>query len=252
VPVKFRVHLIAQEEIKTSELTPDRLHGLFFSLLGRNLAEILHKDYSVKPFSIWNREIFRTEGKFLKISLEIAFLSDELFPQFLSSYILSQKKHIEINGHPLLKSKKPYIRKNWILTYQSLLADASPEKTIVFDFKTPVSFKKYKIDYPLPDPFLVFKSLFTKWNRYSDLKAPDDVMQVIKSRIAVSGAWLKTKKVEFAKLGKIVGFTGRVVYWVDVNDTETLKWVNALARFAEFAGVGRKTTMGFGKVRLVV
>jgi len=45
---------------------------------------------------------------------------------------------------------------------------------------------------------------------------------------------------------------GRVYMFAKNYDTDFLKNVNALARFAEFAGVGRKTTMGFRKVRLVV
>ncbi|WP_164930659.1 CRISPR system precrRNA processing endoribonuclease RAMP protein Cas6 [Aquifex aeolicus] len=78
--------------------------------------------------------------------------------------------------------------------------------------------------------------------RFSDFPLDADLREFIEKNIFVSGVWTKTRKVETGQNAKLVGFTGRVVYYV---------WINALSSFSEFAGVGRKTTMGFGKTRKV-
>jgi CRISPR-associated endoribonuclease Cas6 len=50
---------------------------------------------------------------------------------------------------------------------------------------------------------------------------------------------------------KQVGFTGRVTYGLMAADEAARCQLNALAKFAFYAGVGIKTTMGMGQCRRV-
>ncbi|WP_456460084.1 CRISPR system precrRNA processing endoribonuclease RAMP protein Cas6 [Desulfurobacterium sp.] len=52
-----------------------------------------------------------------------------------------------------------------------------------------------------------------------------------------------------ASLKKITGFRGRIVFYNASKDDEFSRIITQLTLFAPFCGVGRKTTMGFGKVR---
>ncbi len=249
MPVKFSVCLIPERPIPLSEIKPDKIHGVFFSLIDRKLGEELHKPSRIKPFVLGIPKLFRSEESVERIFLRISFLEDTLFPKFLSSLLLHEGKDIFINDIKLKKLKKPFIDERWIKTYETLYKDSSTEKTIVFDFITPTSFKRGKKDYPLPDPKLIFKGLIRKWLFFSDIRIDTDLRKVIEEDIEVMGAWIRTKKIALSE-GKITGFTGRVVLYINNNNKEILKWINTLAKFSEFAGVGRKTTMGFGMVKL--
>ncbi len=249
MPALLGVSLVPEKEIPSSELTPDRIHALFFSLLRSDLAKELHRPSRIKPFCLWFSPFFGPEKKLSKFRMEISFLKEDLFPKFLSSFLLEDSP-LKLGEIGLKKIKRPHISEENILSYRKIYENAPEEKTIVMDFLTPTCFKKGSADYPLPDPFLVFKSLIRKWSAFSEIKVEVDLREVFEKKIRVAGAWIRTRKVELSRLGKILGFTGRVVFYVESEEGEVLKWVNALAKFGEFAGVGRKTTMGFGKVRI--
>ena len=249
MPVRLSVSLIPEKPIPSSLLTPDRIHGLFFSLLDEKTAEELHRPAKIKPFSLWFPQFFGEEKELHRINLHISFLKESLFPVFLSSLILEKSDGLFIENVRLKKLKKPHIKEDFVISYEDLYRSSIPEKTVVLDFITPTSFKKGEHDYPLPDPTLLFKGLIRKWIRFSEVRIEKDLRDVIQERIAVAGAWIKTRKIKLSRLGKITGFTGRVVYYIDSEDEEAVRWLNTLARFAEFAGAGRKTTMGFGMVR---
>jgi len=163
--------------------------------------------------------------------------------------MLHETRDIFINNVKLKRLKKPFIDERWIKSYETLYEDSEVKKTLVFDFITPTTFKRGKKDYPLPDPKLIFKGLIRKWLFFSGKKIDTDLKKVIEEDIEIMGAWIRTKKVTLSG-GKITGFTGRVVLHINNNNKDVLKWINTLARFSEFAGIGRKTTMGFGMVKL--
>ncbi len=258
MPLRFRVYLIPEKVLPISEFTPDRLHGIFFSLLSNNLAEEIHSSNGVKPFSLNFLISFQGKKQPLfgagfetvdRIILEISFLDEGLFPRFLSSYLLEDKE-IKLGDVRLKKLKRPQIREKDLISYENLFSSAEPNRRVELRFLSPTTFRRGNLDHPLPDPDLIFKGLIRKWQRFSDLKIDVDLREVIKHRIAVAGAWVGTRRVHLSGFGWIVGFTGRVILSFEERDERVLKWLNTLIRFGEFAGVGRKTTMGFGVIRL--
>ncbi len=247
MPVRCSVCLIPEKPLSPEILKPKYIHGLFFSLVDRKLGEKMHGGY-VKPFALRFQRLMKTEEGLNRFFLEVSFLQDELFPQFLSSLILGDRS-AHIGELSIRYLKKPYIREENVKSYRAIYEEAEPRDTIVLDFLTPTTFKKGDYDHPLPEPRLIFKGLIRKWQRFSDLRIGVDLRETIERDIHLSGLWIKTRKVELSDRAKLTGFTGRVVLFVDSGKEEVLKWLNTLARFSEFAGVGRKTTMGFGAVR---
>ncbi|RLJ70816.1 CRISPR-associated endoribonuclease Cas6 [Hydrogenivirga caldilitoris] len=200
MPVRLSVPLIPEKPVSSSLLTPDRAHGLFFSLLDEKTAEELHKPAKIKPFCLWFPQFFGEEKELDRINLHISFLKESLFPAFLSSLILEKNDGLFIENVKLRKLRKPYIREDLVLSYEDLYKKSVPENTIVLDFLTPTSFKRGEHDYPLPDPAPLFKGLIRKWVRFSGVRIEKDLREMIQERIAVAGAWIKTKKVELSKL----------------------------------------------------
>ena len=248
MPVRFSVGFIPERPILQNELSPERIHGLFFSIIGNKLAEELHKPSKIKPFCIGIPNLLKESNKFERIFLRISLLDENLFPRVLSSILLNNED-IYISGIKLRKILKPFIDERWIKSYDSLVKHVKPDKTIIFDFKTPTSFKKGDKDYPIPDPTLIFKSLIRKWCAFSPIPINVNLRNAINNDIEIMGVWIRTKKISFSKVGKLTGFVGRVVFYIDSEDIEIIKWINILGKFSEFAGIGRKTTMGFGMVR---
>ncbi len=259
MPVRFRVSLFPQEPLKVSELFLDRLHGVFFSLMEEPLARELHEGSSLKPFSLsFFCDIDGTvkplpaeeEATTRRVIIEISFLKEDLFSRFLASYML--KKHrVSLGGVPLKVSKKPLIREKDLVGYERLLRKAHGSDRFTLKFITPTTFRRGRTDYPLPDPKLIFKGLIRKWQAFSDHRIDIDLREVIEKGVKVSGAWIGTRRVDFSDMGFATGFRGRVLLSLDGLDDKVKGWLATLLHFGEFAGVGRKTTMGFGKVRLV-
>jgi CRISPR-associated endoribonuclease Cas6 len=106
------------------------------------------------------------------------------------------------------------------------------------------------MDYPVPDPSLIFKSLLRKWNTFSpeSLKFKNIPIKLLSENLQIGGLWIKTEKKIVLRTGKLTGFTGRVFINARTSNQNLLKAINTLSLFSEFSGVGRKTTMGFGKV----
>ena len=253
MPGKIRVGFKALENIPVKEVTPDRIHGLFFSLLDEKTAKKLHDIKGLKPFTLYS-PLFFTESEETTdfIPLEITFLNDELFSETTTAVVLNaNRKNLKL-GEVSLKVLRGFrIQDGDIVSYETLLETAAPERDIIMDFFSPTSFKKGQFDFPLPLPELIFKSLINKWNTFSSIKLnPKELIPEIRNHIHISGCWIRTTKIELASLKKITGFKGRVLLFNSSKNTDFQKTVSALANFSTFSSVGRKTTMGFGKVRI--
>lgn len=115
---------------------------------------------------------------------------------------------------------------------------------ITLNFISPTSFKQYQNIQPFPLPELVFNSLLRRWNRFapSDLHFPEVQWQGL-----VSAFDLKTHGLKM-EAGAEIGSVGWVKY--RFLDSEQARIATILSQFAVFSGVGRKTTMGMGQVRV--
>ena len=90
--------------------------------------------------------------------------------------------------------------------------------------------------------------LCDRWNTYSEIPInPEIIEYIFPSRFEI-----KTEVVKNYDTHSFIGCIGEIGYRV-LGDVEPLviKQINALADFAMFSGIGRKTTMGMGMVRRV-
>ncbi|MGB9762363.1 MAG: CRISPR system precrRNA processing endoribonuclease RAMP protein Cas6 [Caldimicrobium sp.] len=264
MPIKFDVNIKLIPERKKESvtlITPDQLHGFFFSLIPPRLAEEFHNSYKVKPFSIWAREIFnfthRREDEsgetpketpketLSKLTLTIGLLKDEYFPQIVSE-LFEEKKNLYLGPYKVkIELKNQLIRNDTYFSYESAL-EIKPKPYLSFTFLTPVAFKKGEIDYPLPDPKNIFKSLIKKWNYFSPYKISVDLREALENKVCILFTKIRTHKIKLSLGSGVTGFTGKVVISGKGLTQEELLWLNVLGEFSNFSGVGRKTSMGLG------
>lgn len=108
-------------------------------------------------------------------------------------------------------------------------------------FYSPTSFKQGKVVIPFPLPELVFTNLHKRWNTFapSALQLPDVEWQGMVSEYQL------TTEVLHLRGGVEIGFQGWTKY--RFPDPQQAQLAIALAHFAAFSGVGRKTAMGMGQ-----
>jgi CRISPR-associated endoribonuclease Cas6 len=131
-------------------------------------------------------------------------------------------------------------------SYDQLYEQASDtHRLITFDLATPVAFRQGGYDSVLPTRECVFSSLLSRWNKYSGIEFSDIPLELIYP----SSFNINTDVVTNYD-SKFIGCLGKIDFRIlgDV-DAVVIKQINALADYALYAGVGRKTTMGMGMVR---
>lgn len=247
MPVKVRILFYLEDSIPVKELFPERIHALFFAVLPEKISQEIHSIGGIKPFTVCSDAFFleNEESEVKKVKLTITLLRDELFPFLSEGIILGRKLNIggiKITGRKIVSLKHK--------TYEELVEEGKATKDFLFYFKTPTTFKKGDADYPVPEPVLIFKSLLKRWNSYSERKFQLS-SEKLRKTLQIGGLWIRTRKLPVSQNAKLTGFTGRVFINARTEDEDTLRKLHTLSLFAEFSGIGRKVTMGFGKALLL-
>lgn len=212
-------------------------HAQFFKWLATAdpiLAEYLHQQQQL-PFTLSLSSGSRPK-------LRIGLLQKQLLTPLLLG--LDQALGIEIQlagitcqvGHSIDIIQTKYFEQ---------LAQTTSQEVIELEFLSPTSFKQGQSVQPFPLPELIFASLLRRWNFFAPeaFRFPAIVWQGL-----VSAFNLKTHALRMEG-GAEIGSVGQVRY--RFPDPEQAKIATILAHFACFAGVGRKTAMGMGQVRIL-
>lgn len=119
------------------------------------------------------------------------------------------------------------------------------DRHISFAFCTPTAFRQGEYDSALPTRDSVFNSLLKRWKNYSNLEISETIIEAI----FPSFFDIRTEIVAEQR-SKFIGCVGNITYRILANvDPILIKQINALADFAVYSGIGRKTPMGMGMVR---
>lgn len=124
-----------------------------------------------------------------------------------------------------------------------ILKQARHSRTVKMTFATPTSFANSgrTRQHVLPDASRVFGNLVRRWRAAGGEEVPDlryQEVTVIDARIATCRVALKKYRV--------YGFVGHALYEVP---EDLACWYHTLAEFATYAGVGQRTSQGFGRVK---
>jgi CRISPR-associated endoribonuclease Cas6 len=136
--------------------------------------------------------------------------------------------------------------------WQTLLATPA-QPTITLYFCTSTAFSLGSHEYCLfPEPSLLFGGLLREWNKYApeQMRKEKQIVQdsSLNEHIAVTACRLHHAYLHFPSYVQ-KGFVGQCTYQLR-TDRLLASHLTTLAAFAYYAGVGYKTTMGMGQIRV--
>ena len=253
------VNFKAEDDIYFNYFPGESLHAMFFNLLSKQdkaKAKLLHDDKRVKAFSISpilpypsfvkGRRKLKAKKKYF---FRITFLVDEWYLLFMESFLFQgaklnlQNKKIEITEVKTVSKSDKRCR---FIEYDKLIEMAKKDRKIKFKFHSTTTFRLDEQHLIYPKPEILFYSLKTKWEAFSDYQLElreDDLKKIYISRYDLNSTMEKFNGY------MIKGFCGNCEY--ELSDKLTArkrKDLNLLADFAFYSGVGYKTTMGLGQV----
>ena len=107
-------------------------------------------------------------------------------------------------------------------------------------------------EFPPPAP-TALRRAFRAWNKFSRIKLPQTIFNRLYWAEPTFPTYLESDAVELTFKGRkqvIVGYRGLITYKLGKFSAQEGKVITGLARYAEFSGIGRKTSMGFGVTRV--
>ncbi|BDI17699.1 hypothetical protein ANSO36C_35010 [Nostoc cf. commune SO-36] len=273
MPHSLVLNLLPQSPIPPQYLTGRHLHALFLTLVSSvdsTLGDRLHDSTADKAFTLsplqTNSPLLKggRGGSKLQYSHQqpipagtpcwwrISLLDDTLFGKLTQLWLnLNPNRpwHLgpadlyitSIQGTP--QSIQPWANAN---TYAQLYEEASDRNSSInLSFSTPTAFRQGQYDTTLPTRESVFNSLLSRWNKYSGI----EFTQIAIESIFPSFVNIHTEILADSR-SKFIGILGEVTYKIlGAIEPIQIKQINALADFALYTGVGRKTTMGMGMMR---
>ncbi|MFB8787933.1 MAG: CRISPR-associated endoribonuclease Cas6 [Potamolinea sp.] len=291
MPHSLILNLVPVSPIYPQFLTGRHFHALFCTLVShvdQELGDRLHSEKTEKAFTLSPlqvssftsnvpphqrgiRGVHGGKGGFKNHFLQwehsqaipagtlcwwrISLLDDALFGKLTELWLNLNPQHpwhlgpadlhiTSILGTP--QSTQPWAH---ACSYAQLYEQASEsDRVFSFSFATPAAFRQGHYDTALPTRDCIFNGLLKRWNKYSGL----EFYEIAIESIFPSFFNIRTEIVADSR-SKFIGCVGEVSYRL-MGDLEPLqiKMVNALADFALYAGVGRKTPMGLGMVRRLI
>jgi CRISPR-associated endoribonuclease Cas6 len=195
--------------------------------------------------------------------LRFTVLYPPIFERFMARFLEGEGRPVLRLGRAVLLIKEILVTPGshpWAgyTSWARLAGEARAADEVTLDFCSPTAFgfgqKRWgKKAVVLPDPELVLGSLARSWNSLSPppLGVDRDALRAYAQEHVVVKRMegLRTQMLRFRRAPQ-VGFVGRVTYGLMENDAEMRCTVNALAELAFYSGVGMKTAMGMGQVRV--
>ncbi len=274
MPHSLVLNLLPQSPIPPQFLTGRHLHALFLTLVSSvdtQLGNYLHeskadKAFTLSPLQVISRQKSGVRSQNHTLQWEhtkpipagtpcwwrISLLDDTLFSKLTQLWLNLNPQHpwhlgpadlhiTSILGTP--QSTQPWAN---AIAYTQLYQQASEsDRQIDLSFCTPTAFRQSNYDCALPTRELIFNSLIKRWNQYSGI----ELSKTLVEHIFPSFFDIRTEIVADSR-SKFIGCVGAMNFRI-LGDVEPLviKQINALADFAIYSGVGRKTTMGMGMLR---
>lgn len=254
VSQKMLIELTAENGwVDGEQLTGRGLLGMFYEVLARYnkpLADMLHGGQEVNPFTI--TPLFSPLGTLEQV--EIVGLSARCCDGIAAAWQTAVSDQYCLHwGDQLFQAKQIVCEKS---VYVGELATSEPKRIVGLEFCSPTAFKAGPQTLPLPLAHNVFRRPLQLWNEQT---RQQPMLQIGKTwldwcerQVFVYSHNICTKQVLIhPKQAPIIGFVGEVWFRIHEGSPIQLSTLHALARFAEWSGVGAKTAMGMGKVAFI-
>lgn len=237
------------------------MHAVFFNLLNdfaAGLGNFIHDTMNIKPFTVsfldpaekipsrQENWIVRRGDKFL---WRVTGLNAEILqtimrvPIGLEIQVGTLTLRLENFG-----GKADFVA---VKDFISRIKNSQPADEICFEFVSPTTFRIDNFDAPYPRAELIFASLADKWTQSAMPAAVDKkIIRELTAQVHLSEWGGQCKKFYLTRDRGTLAFWGKFFYSVENLSADIKKVFMLLAKFGEFAGVGRLTGQGFGQTRI--
>ncbi|MPY66372.1 CRISPR system precrRNA processing endoribonuclease RAMP protein Cas6 [Deinococcus sp. SDU3-2] len=227
------------------------LHGLVFAALEHlnpGLSAHLHAA-EVKPFRVGAAQWQDVEGGAV-VRFLLGALADDLTDVLLEAFTpggTHGDENATLWGEVL--DVEVLARETYAALY-ARHAGGTSGRTIHLRFVTPTTFQATGLDMPFPVPKTVFYGLQRRWEAFSDLRFGEDLNGWVGRAVRVQDFQLRPRSVYFkgVREAALSACVGEVQFTLARPGDIEPAFVRLLADYANFAGVGYKTTYGLGHV----
>ncbi len=241
---KCRIELGASDAKNFPYDAGSLFHGYLMHLIDKDSASEFHRS-GLKPYSqfiewekdklFWNIQSFSSEAR--KIVIE-PLLSSEI----THIPILHKDISIPINSKSLSETN-----------YDALLQEqyfGNADRFMKIQFVTPTSFKVRGRHLHYPSIFHLFQSLMMKHDsiNFSSEVFDEDVLDHLVNGTEIRHYRLRSYQFHIEKV-RIPSFVGEIVLRFNMNQNLT-NFARFLLKFGEYSGVGVKTALGMGALRI--
>ncbi|THF70971.1 CRISPR system precrRNA processing endoribonuclease RAMP protein Cas6 [Deinococcus sp. Arct2-2] len=227
------------------------LHGLIFSALeavSPALSAQIHAA-QVKPFRI--AQSWWEEGEGLhRVTFQLGVLDDSLIDPMLAA-LAEGTEH----GDPEATLRGVVVDLQVLAqeSYEALYsrhAQSVTGRQLSLRFLTPTTFRVTDLELPFPTPKTVFAGLQVRWEHFCDLHFGPDLNDWVSRAVRVQDFRLRSRTVYFKGMrgNAMSACVGDVDYSITRPGDAEPTFVRLLADYANYAGVGYKTTFGLGHV----
>ena len=123
------------------------------------------------------------------------------------------------------------------------------EPRLHLSFRSPLVFKTEGRSEALPLPHLVYGSLLRKWNAFSPISFPEEVLRYAGECLGISQFNIRSVPIPLKQGGLRIGAVGEIRYRALNRDKYWLSMLHSLTAFAAWSGIGSGTAYGLGQVR---
>ncbi|MEN6515171.1 MAG: CRISPR-associated endoribonuclease Cas6 [Fervidobacterium sp.] len=254
------------------EFPGKKIHGFLFNAMreaNEKISEQVHKLSDLKPFTV--SPIFGTRfGKPTIIEkdrtykLRVTFLEDKIFELFTTKVMRDRilKNTLRVGPIEFLITKVivDHTRSYWASVFSPkdyIENNTELRKEITLSFVTPTLFRIGDLHLSKPDAEKIYVGLLKKFNKYSDVKIDESIVEELK-KIKIVKDDTYERKIFFENF-YLQGFIGEVTFSINNSagegneniSKELLTTFNVLSEFAYYSGVGYKTTMGLGQTTII-
>ncbi len=257
---EIKIKLLAPQDVIFPLFTGSIIRASFLHFIAENdslLADELHRDYSIRPYSI--SQIKTNDKKQDKSNRsEIRIRRGEIFSfsiRLLNPQLLEKTVRIFVNNaNPC-----------FYLLNQEYNVSSFECKKLSFDlkkqgfmvkifFNTPTYFSSLYSSHPVlfPETKYLFMNIAKNWNQFHSncAKIPLELLKKwLEENVVINDYKMSTRRVYLGKRNPILGFKGWIVYRFLKQDN-IFGWIGILCEYAKITNVGGNRTAGMGEIEV--
>lgn len=221
-------------------------HGWLMEKVPGSYAEELHRP-GLKPFSQY------LDIKPGRVIWRISTLNEEAYRNIALPLLENPPREVDVKAKNLAFPVAQITAGKSLSSYKELAdycyTGAQPARKLVFRTATPAAFRSGGQYLIFPSEFHVMQSLITRWNAFADAVSLEDdqILPALAQGLMIIRYRLESRLFHLEGT-KIPGFAGE--WEMRIKGPDPLQRLAAmLGMYAEFTGIGIKTSLGMGGVR---